>query len=755
MDLTTVKQRFSTIVPKSYAHRWSRRYWLIATPIVLGILLLLTFWAHQHLINQMSNLLVLELDRIGLELEQQPTRSVADLQMHLSTLPSSFPRTFTYIDEQGNWIDSAESPSPYRQPTKIRPASPEYAQSSQLFTLSGWLDNPALFARFDSPSTSFSIIAQISGKTIFAEMLKMIFPFVFVMLLTWTLVGWGFTQLLQQRTDQLHRLASAAIEVAEGNIDTSIDIGEDTSLGILGSLFDQMRRTLKSQIDESTLQLTTSQAVAQTINVQEGIPIVLRAIIEGISADGARAIIVNPAANMPLLFGEGSAAAGMGGLDRRLWRLMQKTGEELIFRTEEQIRTQLDLPPERNINIQSLIAFPLHTQEQLSGVIWVGFGTPLESMPPRLNLLRSLIGSASALVANMRLFVSAEGGRRRLAAVLSSTADAVVVVDSTDHILLLNPAMEEAFQLHGQALIGHAIQKAIHNPDLLDILTLNVLQVHGREIIGQNGKIYFSSVASVRGNNGGIIGRVAVLHDITQMKELDQLKSELIASVSHDLRNPLTYMYTYASMLDESALSPSQRKYVVNIQHGIKRMHNIIGALLDINRIESAVDTLDIQQIDVETFFKKLADENAPQASLTGNHIVVAPFSEPMKISADLWSLRSAINNLISNALTYAANTGDIILDAQATPDYIVLSVQDHGMGISKTDQARIFEKFYRSADPSTLRIEGTGLGLALVKSIANRHGGRVWCKSDINKGSTFYVAFPNQPVAMQHPVMT
>ena len=259
----------------------------------------------------------------------------------------------------------------------------------------------------------------------------------------------------------------------------------------------------------------------------------------------------------------------------------------------------------------------------------------------------------------------------------------------------------------------------------------------------------------MRGNNGGIIGRVAVLHDITQMKELDQLKSELIASVSHDLRNPLTYMYTYASMLDESALSPSQRKYVVNIQHGIKRMHNIIGALLDINRIESAVDTLDIQQIDVETFSKKLADENAPQASLTGNHIVVAPFSEPMKISADLWSLRSAINNLISNALTYAANTGDIILDAQATPDYIVLSVQDHGMGISKTDQARIFEKFYRSADPSTLRIEGTGLGLALVKSIANRHGGRVWCKSDINKGSTFYVAFPNQPVAMQHPVMT
>lgn len=249
-----------------------------------------------------------------------------------------------------------------------------------------------------------------------------------------------------------------------------------------------------------------------------------------------------------------------------------------------------------------------------------------------------------------------------------------------------------------------------------------------------------------KGHSGQFMGRIAILHDITRLKQIDEMKSEFVASVSHDLRNPLAYMHTYANMLPELGdLNDQQSLAANNIIHGIERMHTTIGELLDLNRIESEVDSLDLERIDVTEFLELLAAEHQPHATANGNHIVVETPSEPFYMEADKWSLRLALNNLIGNALTYAPNTGDILLRGEVTRAGVVLSVSDNGPGISKSDQVRIFEKFYRASEPRTPKAEGSGLGLAIVKSVAVRHGGRVSCTSDLGQGCTFSLTIPQR----------
>jgi len=258
-----------------------------------------------------------------------------------------------------------------------------------------------------------------------------------------------------------------------------------------------------------------------------------------------------------------------------------------------------------------------------------------------------------------------------------------------------------------------------------------------------DGKTYYASASTIISNEGHVFGRVAVLRDITHLKEIDEMKSDFVATVSHDLRSPLTYMRGYATMVpmvDE--LSDKQHEYLNKILAGIDQMSQLVDDLLDLGRIEAGVDLVK-ERIEVKPLLEDIAEEYWQHAHLAGIKLQVDVPDDIPPIIGDGSLLRQAITNLLGNGIKYAPDSGPMWLRAEKKNGELVLSVQDSGPGIPKQDQMRLCEKFYRVKQRGTEKVKGSGLGLAIVRSIAERHGGRAWCISQRGEGCTFSLSVP------------
>jgi signal transduction histidine kinase len=262
------------------------------------------------------------------------------------------------------------------------------------------------------------------------------------------------------------------------------------------------------------------------------------------------------------------------------------------------------------------------------------------------------------------------------------------------------------------------------------------------EIVLPDGRTLYGSASAIQVDNGPSLGRVAVMRDITRFKELDTIKSEFVATVSHDLRSPLTYMRGYAAMLPMvGELTAKQKDYVEKIQAGIEQMTEMIDDLLDLGRIEAGVGVQRIEctLADVVT---EVIEEARGRAMAFGLDLK-AEVNTRRTMLADPALIKRGVSNLVDNAMKYTPSGGRITVGVDERADSLILSVSDTGIGIAPTDQTRLFEKFYRVKRRDTLDIKGSGLGLAIVKSIAEWHGGRVWVDSQLGVGSTFYMALP------------
>jgi PAS domain S-box-containing protein len=563
------------------------------------------------------------------------------------------------------------------------------------------------------------------------------------------LPGLLIRQAERRRLAQMEQLAEEIRQAADGGTrPLPMQPDEGGEIGRLRSLINALQHALQGQIDDNRLLLTVSQELAGTTRMEPGILIVLESVLQAVPATGARAVLLNPDGGRPLRFGAGDGAEELAPLDRRLLLHLRQQHDMLVLPTPDAMRQTLALPEEWELPAQALIALPLFANQQLAGVLWAGYAEPQPLPLPRQELLLALANQAGTHVATSLLFHTAEGGRRRMAAVLASTSEPVIVIDQTNRIIFANSALEESFGLNGHTLANRLVQDVIADSDLQQLLLGDLSKTDGIELEAEDGESYHVSLSPVRSQAGKVLGRVAVLHNITRFKALDELKSEFIAMLSHDLRNPLAFMHTYASLLGElGSLNAKQEECVANIIGGIERMHRTIGELLDLNRLESAEETLQFAPIDLVDLLRTVAAEHATHARTTGNSLTVAVETDPLVVTADHWSLHWALNNLVSNALKYAAGSGEVVLSVRQSADHALLCVRDHGPGISKAEQVRIFEKFYRASRPESLRIEGSGLGLAVVKSVAQRHGGRAWVESEPGHGSTFCVALPLLPL--------
>lgn len=595
----------------------------------------------------------------------------------------------------------------------------------------------------EGPNHPWTIVINLPYEVVLDQALQISGQLALVLLAALILFGGLLLFIGRSITGPLTELVRASQQIADGKLNTAINPRGDDEIGRLGTAFGQMQIALRHRLDELSLLLDVSQDVSRSIDLNQGMPAVLKGALRGTGAAGARVVVLNPSGRQPLTFGEGPACTEMARYDRQIMALIRRQSE-LILSAPEEIRLILSngKNPDRTPN--SLIALPLATHERFQGVLWLTYSQVHRIDPTELNFLRTLSSQASVLVENARLYAAAEGGRRRLAAVLASTTDAVIVTDQTERILLINPAMEHYFGLKASEIIGHPLRSVLTPKQLVEVLTTETDRVQNAEIPTVDGRVFFTSVAMIYNNEGQAIGRVAVLHDITYLKELDEMKSEFVATVSHDLRSPLTFMLGYATMLPMVGnLEAKQQEYVHKIVTGIEQMSTLIDDLLDLGRLEAGVGLV-LSGLRVSELLGSVVEEYRQPAFASGNVLVMeAPNALP-GVWGDAALLRQAVANYVSNAIKYAPNSGQITLGATVLDSFVIIRVTDQGPGLSENDQRRVFEKFYRVPQKrGREQVKGSGLGLALVKSIAERHGGRAWCESKVGEGSSFYLALP------------
>ncbi|WP_420644956.1 ATP-binding protein [Candidatus Leptofilum sp.] len=610
----------------------------------------------------------------------------------------------------------------------------------------GWLqggETRALVYTQTVADPAWTVVTAVPYEIVLGQALQMGWPLLLVLVLGTALFYTNITLLGRDITQPINKIVSASKTMAAGGswAATELEQRED-EIGELNQAFIQMQRATRKQLNDLSLLLGTSHDVSTSIDLNQGIPAILRGALRGTGAAGARAVVLNPSGGTPLSFGEGPAAEGMKLLDRAIMTRLRHM-QELMLATPNQIRAALELDKDTEPPVPALVAIPLYSHDRFQGILWLGYRQAHSYDISERNLLVTLATQTAVLVENARLFATAEGGRRRLAAVLASTTDAVIVTDQTERILLINRAAERIFNLSASKVTGRPVAKVIEPIPLVKALTGADEHTRNLEVPMADGKTYYASASTIISNEGQVFGRVAVLRDITHLKEIDEMKSDFVATVSHDLRSPLTYMRGYATMVpmvDE--LSPKQHEYLDKILTGIDQMSQLVDDLLDLGRIEAGVD-LAKERIEVKSLLEDIAQEYWQHAHLAGIKLHVDVPDDIPPITGDGSLLRQAITNLLGNGIKYAPNSGPMWLRAEQKNGELVLSVQDSGPGIPKQDQMRLFEKFYRVKQRGTEKVKGSGLGLAIVRSIAERHGGRAWCNSQQGEGCTFSLSVP------------
>jgi two-component system NtrC family sensor kinase len=392
----------------------------------------------------------------------------------------------------------------------------------------------------------------------------------------------------------------------------------------------------------------------------------------------------------------------------------------------------------------SVLSLPILTRRGTQGIIYVASGKEETFNDNLLHIFSLIVSQISAAVENAHLFQQVEQERARLAAILASSTDAVLVVNRNGRIVLDNPA---AWAVIGtkESKVGRLLVDSTH---LVALINLFESAMQGGkptgEIALEDGRTFFANLSPVSVGETGVIGWVATMQDVSHFKELNQLKNDFVNTVSHDLRSPLSTILMATNLIgDAGELNNEQWSLLNVIDSRVKSMSHLIDNLLDVGKIEAGID-MEMEACDLTAMIEEVTTALLPQAIVKNIKVVNIVDQELPSVMGNTIRLRQVIHNLMSNAIKYTLNEGTVTVKAYLHDDNeIRLQVVDTGIGIPASDRPHVFEKFYRVRGSHALTIKGTGLGLAIVKSIVEKHQGRVWLESVVGEGSTFTLALP------------
>jgi PAS domain S-box-containing protein len=393
---------------------------------------------------------------------------------------------------------------------------------------------------------------------------------------------------------------------------------------------------------------------------------------------------------------------------------------------------------------ESGIVVPLIARGKTYGAITFGTVPP---QPPfddaDLELAVELGRRASVSLDNALLYAEAEA-RARATEALEFVDDGVVLVDRHEFVRLLNPAAARAFAVKPARAIGRRIDDVVRDWQTVRDRVLTAPSGARRAemlSIEVNGAERWLSISAAPFAGG----TVYAFRDMTEERAVEQLKSDFVSTVSHELRTPLAAIYGAALTLqrDDVRLEASQRSGLLDVISGeADRLARIVNDILWASRLDSGQMAIAFESCDAASLSRGVVDAVRTHAPASIELVLDAPDELP-PVVADADKLRQVLTNLVDNAVKYSPDGGRVRVRVERIGGRIRFRVEDRGLGIPPTEQARIFEKFFRLDPDLTRGVGGTGLGLYICRELVHRMHGRIWVVSDGRHGSTFTVELP------------
>jgi PAS domain S-box-containing protein len=407
--------------------------------------------------------------------------------------------------------------------------------------------------------------------------------------------------------------------------------------------------------------------------------------------------------------------------------------------------------------LHQVIALPLTFEERLLGLIYLFRGGSIAFSANDESVLSSFADQAAIAVRNAQLYQQVSAEKQQLDAIIEHSADGVMIVDPELRILVFNRALSQ--------MTGWPADQAIGKP-CYQVLALD--GVSGRDLCSvQPGAVAFEdgepwvaegelcrpagsrlavrvTYSPLHDEEGRVSHVLANVVDITRFREAEEMKSTFVSVVSHELKTPVSLIKGYANTLareDANWDKATVREGLQVISEESDRLNHLINNLLDASRIQAGGFELEPTDVSIPKLAAKVVENHRLQ---TATHRFVLDFAQDFPIiSGDEERLRQVFNNLVSNAIKYAPEGGEIRIGGWSDGDHVTVYVADQGIGIPAEEQDRLFQRFYRVDSSLRRKTQGAGLGLYLCRSIVEAHGGRIWLRSEPGKGTTVFFALP------------
>ncbi len=337
--------------------------------------------------------------------------------------------------------------------------------------------------------------------------------------------------------------------------------------------------------------------------------------------------------------------------------------------------------------------------------------------------------------------------KAQLQAILEGMIEGVLVTDGRGRIVLVNQALQTMLCAEG-ICVGKTVLEYLRNPSIHEaaesVLRANESQEKEMAIFiaGEERRVIMH--AARLSLPDGQRGSVSVFYDVTSIRRLEEVRKEFVANVSHELKTPLTCIRGYAETLKTGALNDPDAaiRFVEKIESNATQLQSLVEDILKLSEMESGRMELNVQSVNLKEISTRIvaefAERSAAKQLFCENRI-----PDGLRVRADLQAFRKIIGNLVENAIKYTPEGGKFVMNAEVLGPLCRVTVADTGIGIFPKDLPRVFERFYRADKARSRQTEGTGLGLAIVKHLVQSHGGEVGVKSEIGKGSEFWVTLP------------
>ncbi|RUS48817.1 cell wall metabolism sensor histidine kinase WalK [Cohnella sp. AR92] len=565
-----------------------------------------------------------------------------------------------------------------------------------------------------------------------------------------------FTENLDSQAQLLTVMASSAI--AKQGESTIADEGSESQLAQLVSNLFNISGAEAQVLDASGRVLTTSLEEHQSYVGRKNTSLLVSRALQGINdnteeiidTDNVRKrIVVKPVMNNGKVVGAVYIVASMKDLYQTVERVNQ------IFVTG--MLLALGLTAVLGILIAGTITQPIKAlTRQVTAVAEGRF----EERVPVLG--KDEIGQLSLAFNEMTdrlgeaLSINEEE-KEKLSSILSNMSDGVLATDEIGQVIVANR--------RARAMLGIENPEGRTASECLDIDKTPIaealegrestLLIHRQPSEDEENLVFRVTLTPIRRRDKGVVGSIAVLHDVTESEKLEQTRREFVANVSHELRTPLTTIKSYAEALDDGAMEepPLAERFVGVIRSETERMIRLVTDLLHLSRFDSRQSQLRRQMTDLAEMTEDVVDRFSLQ--LRQKAITVRVQVDPglQKAWIDRDGIDQVLDNLMSNAIKYTLDGGSILLSARIIdPRHLSIAVKDTGIGIPKKDLAHIFDRFYRVDKARSRSMGGTGLGLSIAREIVRAHGGSVGIESELGAGTTVTVTLPLTQEGSEHP---